>query len=126
MEELVSCPTMPVVGEAELRQAWSDQRGSVRYHCAPATFGRVALVEDQEYQRAWVLDLSAGGVGLLLSRPLPMGTLVVIQIKGPSSNKTFELPAHVVHATLQANGGWVVGCELVDRLGEEDLDELLS
>ena len=102
-----------------------NQRAQVRYQCAPATAGRVLLSEDQELQNGWVLDLSVKGVGLLLPKPIKAGTFLVIQIKGSNRKKTYELPAHVAHATLQSSGDWLVGCELVQPLAHEDLDDLL-
>ena len=41
-----------------------NRRVTIRYRCAPATTGRVCLVDDQEFQRAWVDNLSRGGAGL--------------------------------------------------------------
>jgi hypothetical protein len=83
------------------------------------------MPEDHELQNGWVLDLSLKGVGLLLSKPIDAGTFLVIQIKGSNRNKTYDLPAHVAHATLQTSGDWLVGCELVKPLVHEELDDLL-
>ena len=54
-----------------------------------------------------------------------VGTLVVVQLKGAANSKTYELPAQVVHATPKATGDFIVGCALVTRLTNEDLDALL-
>jgi hypothetical protein len=102
-----------------------NKRATVRYQCAPATPGRVIVAEDQEFQRAWVLDLSVKGIGLQLTRPLKAGTLVVIQMKS-SQKKIYDLAAQVAHATAMSCGDWVVGCELIQRLSQEELDDLLS
>jgi hypothetical protein len=104
---------------------WANHRATVRYQCPPATPGRVILVADQEFQRAWIQDLSLAGVGLNLSRPLPLGTFVIIQIKSVLTKKLYELPARVAHSTLKPNGDWLVGCELTARLTDDDLDALL-
>ena len=107
------------------RPSLDNRRATVRYLCAPATPGRIVLVEKQEMQRAWVLDLSANGVGILLSRPLEVGLFVLIRLKSTAGDRTFELPAHVAHSTKQHGGDWVTGCELVERLSADDLDALL-
>ena len=107
------------------KSPWINQRATVRYQCAPATAGRVAGADDREFQRAWVLDLSSKGIGLELARALPIGTLVIVQLKGPDSAKTYELPAHVIHSTPKPTGDFVIGCELVSRLSNEDLEALL-
>ena len=115
---------VPATGEVSLpRRAASNRRASVRYQCGLATPGRLLLVDGQEWQRAWVLDLSLGGVGLLLSRPLEQGSEVVIVLK--SATQTFELAAHVCHSSRQQDGDWIVGCEFVKKLTNEERDTLL-
>jgi hypothetical protein len=106
------------------RRLPTNRRASVRYQCGPATPGRV-LVDGQEWQRAWVLDLSLGGVGLLLNRPLETHSELIIVLKNDALKKVFELPARVCHAVRQMDGDWIVGCEFADKLTEEQLDELL-
>jgi hypothetical protein len=83
------------------------------------------IVEKQEMQRAWVLDLSLTGAGLLLNRPLETGLFVVLRMKSTSGGQVFELPAHVARSTRTNSGDWVVGCELVTRLSPEELEALL-
>jgi hypothetical protein len=104
----------------------ANRRATVRYHCALATPGGVFLLEKQELQRAWVLDLSLCGAGLLLNRALPVGQLVMLRMKGAGGEHTYELPARVAHATRETGGDWVVGCELLTRLTPDELDALLQ
>jgi hypothetical protein len=102
----------------------TNRRASVRYQCGPATPGRV-LVDGHEWQRAWVIDLSLGGVGLLLSRPLELHSELVVVLKSEVLKKVFELTARVCHAVRQVDGDWIVGCEFADKLTEDQLDALL-
>jgi hypothetical protein len=102
-----------------------NHRATVRYRCPPASAGRVYLAEDVEFQRAWLHNLSATGIGLLLSKPLEHGLFVTIVLTGAHSNKKYPLPAHAIHATQQASGDWLVGCQFIDPLTDEDLDDLL-
>lgn len=103
----------------------ANQRATVRYRCPPASAGRVYLAEDLEFQRAWLQDLSATGIGILLTKPLQDGLFVTIQMKSPTTNKSFSLCAHVVHSTRQPTGDWIVGCEFITPLTADDLDDLL-
>jgi hypothetical protein len=119
----VSFQFTPLGGVSNEKRA--NQRALVRYQCAPATAGRVLLAEDHEFQNGWVLDLSLKGIGLLLPKPIKAGTFLIIQIKGLSQKKTYDLAARVAHATLQNSGDWLVGCELVKPLVHEELDDLL-
>ena len=116
---------VPLEGGIPKKGTWVNHRATVRYQCPPATPGRVILVNDQEFQRGWVQDLSATGIGMHLNRPLAVGTLVVIQMKSAGAKKTCELAARVVHATQRPTGEWLVGCELVTKLSDDDLEALL-
>jgi hypothetical protein len=103
----------------------SNRRATVRYHCAPATPGRIELPPRQEMQRGWVLDVSLGGVGVLLGRPLEPGQPVVLCLSGQARGQAYELPARVAHATREPGGEWVIGCHLDRELTRDELDDLL-
>ena len=120
----MSFQSVPATGGGPLPQrAASNRRASVRYQCGLATPGRLLLADGQEWQRAWVLDLSLGGVGLLLSRSLEQGSEVIVVLK--SATQTFELAARVCHSSRQQDGDWIVGCEFAKKLTHEERDALL-
>ena len=103
-----------------------NRRATVRYRCAPATPGRIFVSEDLEFQRAWLLNLSTGGIGLQLARSLDVGFLLTIQIRSQVSKKLYELPAQVAHSEEQSGGEWSIGCEFLTPLTIEELDDLLG
>jgi hypothetical protein len=107
------------------RNQWELRRSEPRYHCGPAMLGRLVARESGEIRRGWVLDLSTRGAGLLMPQPLPPGTLVVLHVKSTVGDRRYEVPGHVVHATTQVSGDWLVGCEFADPLSADDLDALL-
>ena len=102
----------------------SNRRASVRYQCAPATSGRL-MIDRTEYQRAWVIDLGACGVGLILTKLLERGQQVVVQLKSSATGKMFQLPARVIHTTTHAKDDWLIGCAFATPLTADQLDELL-
>jgi hypothetical protein len=103
-----------------------NQRATIRYHCAPATVGKVFSAADQEFQRAWIIDLSLKGIGMELSRPVELGHHVIISIRGNDGTKVYELSACIMHCNKVPQGEtWYVGCELVVPLSPEELDQLL-
>jgi hypothetical protein len=124
MREVASISSPPKTGKFK-RPSPGNQRATVRYRCPPATPGRVYAAEDLQYQRGWMQDLSVTGIGLLMTKPLERDLFVTIQLKSPSSNKSYNLPAHVVHATQQPSGDWMVGCHFICALSLEELDDLL-
>jgi hypothetical protein len=107
------------------RSHWDQRRGEPRYHCGPATLGRFIAGAPQEVRRGWVFNLSTRGAGLLLSQPLQPDTLLVLQLKSTVGDRRYELPGRVVHATVQLDGDWLVGCEFADLLNADDLEALL-
>jgi hypothetical protein len=107
------------------RRTPSNRRVFVRYQCGPATPGRVKVVDGHEWQRAWVIDLSLGGAGLLMTRPLETGLVLEVHLRSDSQNKTYQVPAHVVHAVRQTDGDWIIGCEFEQQLTDDMLDCLL-
>ena len=83
------------------------RRGSVRYRCNLATLGRLFFPGSGTSEEAWAQNLSETGIGLCLNHPLEPGTVLVI------------------HATLQGDGSWRVGCEFSRKLTGEEMDSLL-
>jgi hypothetical protein len=120
----MSCQPNAVEGSGRTRGA-ENRRATVRYQCAPATSGSLFVIDKHELQRAWVLNLSVGGVGLMVSRALEPGLFVVIRIKAPTDGRLHELPARVVHSTKNPSGDWIVGCQFFQDLTLDELDSLL-
>lgn len=108
-----------------LKLGRGNQRFTVRYRCAPATPGKLHVAGDHEYQHAWLYNVSHTGIGLILSRPVPRGALVVIQARSHDRRRTFELAANVMHSTMLNQTDWLIGCDLIQELNDEQLDQLL-
>jgi hypothetical protein len=96
------------------RQRITNWRRPVSAREGAGTF-RGGLGTGREF--ATVRDISAEGLGLCLGRRLGPDTLVTVE---PLWAGARTLLARVVHAT-PAEGGWVHGCDLPARLGEEEL-----
>ena len=105
--------------------AVQNRRAYIRYRCAPATIGKIISTDDHEFQRAWIIDLSLTGLGMQLARALEPGRLIIVTMKDNLGRKIFELPAHVAFCGALPHSEWKVGCEFINRLTPEDLDQLL-
>ena len=102
-----------------------NRRITIRYRCAPATPGKVIVSDDQEYQRAWIDNLSRGGVGLYLNKAIGDGSMVAVQMKSSLGNNIYELSGQVMYSVLKEPYGWYVGIEFLEPLTEDTLDILL-
>ncbi len=80
-------------------------------------------------ETAWparVRDLSASGIGLVLSRWFSKGAVLDVQIQQPNGSGPRRLLARVVHVRKQSDGQWLVGCALASRLSAETLQALIA
>ncbi len=104
----------------ERKHARPDRRSSERHPCTLET----SCLRAADGENAWdarVIDISSTGVGLLLGRRFEPGTLLAFRLEGRSGGQSYHAVARVVHATRQAEGGWLLGCALLDPLDERQV-----
>lgn len=99
----------------------TDRRAEPRYKCPRLVRIRLAAVPDSSLRLSQVHDVSANGIGLLHSSPLPLGTVLEVQMQGCMVQSR---TARVVHCTRQ-EGGWLLGCTLDQSLSAAELDRLV-
>jgi hypothetical protein len=119
--------TVPVPADLRLvqRPPSGRRRAETRYQCGPATAGRLVTEPGAEPVRAWVLNLSRHGAGLLVEQPFEAKTEMLICVRSSTSDRVFQLSGRIVHCTQQVTGGYILGCELLTPLSDDDLDALL-
>jgi hypothetical protein len=103
-----------------------NRRASVRYPRGANTYAQVFPANTIEAQHALIANLSAQGIGLLLSHPIAAGTPVRVQLLCDSPPTSLELDASVAHATPFEDGIWLIGCAFARRLSAEELRALLA
>ncbi|MCI0354696.1 MAG: PilZ domain-containing protein [Acidobacteria bacterium] len=102
-----------------------DRRATVRYPCHLKTTCHPLTTE----QTGWVgevVNLSAGGVGLLLPQPFKTRTVLVVELHGARPAFTRELLARVVHVRKKADGRWLIGCAFASLLRDKELKAVLD
>jgi hypothetical protein len=112
-------------GARREKHAPSDQRTWMRFPCnVKASYQRVAN-GDSGVHPAQVLNISANGVGLLVSQPIQTGTLLNVDMfpAGGAAKKT--MLSCVVHVNSQGADQWALGCNFIRELNESDLNGLL-
>jgi hypothetical protein len=67
--------------------------------------------------------ISLGGLSFLLSRRFDPGTLLIIELSDKAKGRALALG---VHATLEKETRWIIGCKFVCPLNEEELQTLLG
>jgi hypothetical protein len=100
-----------------------DRRNSVRYRIPHGL--TVQVNASSSWRRWWtarLLDVSRGGIGLLLDEPLLLETVVEVRIPGWPGRPLLILVGHV----SRDDGGWRCGGPLLLRLTDGELEVLLG
>jgi hypothetical protein len=103
-------------------QIAAEKRAEPRYSCQKLVRIRPVTVPETSFRLSLVQNLSANGIGLLLTNPVATNTLLEIELQGRSPSRRI---ARVVHCTKH-DSGWLVGCTLNQPLSESELDRLLA
>jgi len=76
-----------------------------------------------------VLDISLGGIGLILRHRFPPGAPLTVELKSPSGKLLRTISVRVMHSRpviVEGDPCWLIGCALSRNLAHEELQELLS
>lgn len=106
------------------RQSTRDRRAWVRFTCDL----QVACVPaDEDPEILWparVVNVSQGGVGLLLSRRFEPETLLQVEVQIPEKGFSRPMIVQVKHVTGHDYGGWLMGCSFTQPLDEDEVRQL--
>jgi hypothetical protein len=101
----------------------SDRRGAERHACDAQPFWLLCDLKS-DAPPARIRDVSRTGIGLLVKETIKAGTVLVIKLQTRDQWLSRPLPVRVMHATLQEDGDWLIGCQFVRALSNQDLHEL--
>jgi len=100
------------------RRAWVRFTCNLQVTCGPA---------DEDPEILWpakVVNVSQGGVGLLLSRRFQPDTILQVEVQIPNKGFSRPLLVQVKHVTGHEHGGWLVGCQFTQPLEEDEVRQL--
>jgi hypothetical protein len=103
-----------------------DRRAHVRYAPAPETTCQLTAGGNNSVWWANVLDISTGGIGLVVSRRFEPGTLLAIGVENKSREFSHMLVARVIHVRKEAASRYVIGAKFISDLGDDELQVLLQ
>lgn len=103
----------------------SERRMTMRRPCGHPSLPVTAFVT-HEFWQTTVHDLSCNGIGLKLNHAVEPGTLVRLGLFSRAANLWYMKMIRVIHATKQSDGSWLVGCVFLQKLTDQQLQELLS
>jgi PilZ domain len=100
------------------RRAWVRFPKNDAIWCEP-----VRPLAKRELDTAWMgrlRNISRNGIGLSLKKRFEPGTPLLIELS-ESPRVSRHLAAHVVHATPDKNGRWIIGCRFDCPLSLEEM-----
>ncbi len=96
-----------------------------RLACTRPIPRRLSLEPGKDLDDGWVVDLSAGGLCVLLNvRPKP-GDVLSMELESNPDHLPVELQARVVRVEALPEGDWLVGCQYLEPISEEMVNALL-
>ncbi|MFO0877276.1 MAG: PilZ domain-containing protein [Gemmataceae bacterium] len=102
-----------------------EQRSWARYPCeAESNYQIVRLGDQQAWTPAKVLNISGGGLALLVSEILNVGELLSVEIRCHSHS--LVTLASIVRTTVEPSGERIVGCNFMHELLPEQVAHLLG
>jgi c-di-GMP-binding flagellar brake protein YcgR len=107
-------PSSSSTAEAE-RRVW------VRYPCKVQVNYQAPSTDEGETYAAQVIDISRGGIGLLVNEEFRTGQFLSVELPVPSPEGITCVLAYVLHATPRPDGRWLVGCSFSAELDDNDL-----
>jgi hypothetical protein len=115
----------PLPEELAQEHRHTNRRACVRYRCSRPVPRRMAIAESYVLLDGWLVNISVAGLGLLLDRPLDVGTLLFVDLESAPGAAPVELLARVVWAKATPEKEWVLGCEFVNPLQADELQAIL-
>jgi hypothetical protein len=103
----------------------ADKRAWVRHPCTIHTTCHSNGDGPAVSESARILDISRGGLALLVTGPFEAGTLLAIDLPLGSQGSKRRVLARVVHRKGRDGRYWVLGCAFTQPLSPEELQALM-
>jgi hypothetical protein len=97
----------------------TDRRRWTRH---PSNLQAVGWPKTQGSSGGWIAqvrDISEGGIGLLAPCRPRLGTVLQLQLRSPSLVDQKLIEAEVMFVSQDSAGGWILGCEFVTPLTQD-------
>jgi hypothetical protein len=111
--------------ETDTAVAAVERRLWERLACTRPIPRRLALEPGRELDDGWVVDLSAGGLCVLLNTRPERGAVLYLELESHPDHPPVALRARVVRVQAMPEGDWLVGCQYLEPISEETVKGLL-
>lgn len=111
-------------GARRVKHGAGDQRTWVRFATNVTASYQIITAPEPRKLPTEVVNISATGIGLIVTQPVPVGSLLSLELHAAHGAAQRTMLACVVHVTGRAEGEWALGCNFIRSLSESDLREL--
>jgi hypothetical protein len=118
--------TLQALRAERVRPSGPDARRWVRFPCDVETACYTWDAVPGERRPARILNVSPGGVGLLLPCEFAEGTLLYLDLPGEVGGPVRKVLVRVVRVSDHGHTGWFLGCEFAGRITADELAALLG
>jgi c-di-GMP-binding flagellar brake protein YcgR len=102
-----------------------DQRQWRRFAARVTAIYQPVAQDNKDRLTAQVLDISPSGLRLLVEREMENGTLLSVELHNGAGTRGPTMLACIVHVNCLGDKGWVLGCNFIRSLNEQDLEALV-
>jgi hypothetical protein len=105
------------------RRLKTERRAWIRFPSKPGISSQPLTTNKKDVDTAWlgmVRDVSPAGIRLTMIQRVEPGAVLIVELSA-EANEVLRLPVRAVHATPEANGHWLIGCELGRELSPQEL-----
>ena len=105
-----------------------DCRVYERQSCEVPTTCQPASAREMKELRwgATIVDISQGGLRMILQRRFERGTALAVELPGDGKRESSIVFVKVVHIKGQPDGTWSLGCKFVSDLGDDEVERLVT
>jgi len=123
----MSKKTIAAPAAARRQRAPMERRAWIRYPCDLESFCQPMQTRNAKVVcSVRVCDISNNGISLLAGTEFAVGSFLSVEMIRVSQELSQPVLARVVHTTPQADGDWLLGCELTSKLSNNELRDLLT
>ena len=120
-------PSRPTLARRQETFKGRDRRNATRFPCNLESSCLPIGGEADKPWKARIKDISARGIGLLMSRRFVPGTVLLLELQGePRPLGPSRLLVRVMRVREQSGRQWLVGCQLAYKLCPSELQGLQS
>lgn len=102
-----------------------DQRAWVRFPTRGTIEYRQLPAESGDSRSAELVDLSPGGLGLIVGESLEPGDAITVNLRRQNNQPDRQMLACVVYMAERTDGKRAIGCNFLHELSERELKELV-